>query len=406
MSERLTDYDRAGVAGILARLAAPGLFAAVPPAEPGTIAYTESRLTPEADSHLTLSQHLYLRRFMAPCPPDQAVSATHRITWTDTSGVVNTGHHGPSALGPIVPIAVRETVLALWRGLAANDRLTDAALDLSDGDLAVLAATTTDQEPEEILRIGIEATGRALAQHALIAHQVDATDPAVFARDLRAGDIFTSVAMHWYWELQASTYRRGMIPVALTGGPDGRPRYPAETVALLAAMKRQTIADAHDTMRRAIEEEGLTVEQAVRKYHTDLDLISRQYALLDPGDRPRCLAAMPTVVDGVRVNVLERVTDAFVDTFVAILDRLEVRREPAAPSESVVAERDRVFLVPDMNCKHCKVTITAVLESNGVEVGEVDLVTKQVVAMFDTGRQRDTVFAAIRDSGYTVVPKQ
>jgi copper chaperone CopZ len=398
MSDRHRDYDRGEAARILARLAAPGLFVMTAPS-PSTVTYTASALVAEPGQRLTLSQRLYLERFMAPCRPEQVTSATHRITWTDTTGVVNTGHYGPSEIGAVMPIAVRETVLALWRGLAANEVLAEAALDLSDDDVRVLAATTTDQEPIEIFRIGIEATGRALAQHALVA---DTADPAEFAKDLRASEIFTAVAVNWYWELQASTYRRGMVPVSLTRGTDGRLRYPADSVAVLTAMKRQTIADAHETMRRATEEEGLTVAQAVGKYHTDLDLISRQYALMDRQTRPRCLASMPAVVDGVRVSVISQVVDAFVETFLDLLPGLQIRQVPAAAAEQTAAE-DRIFLVPDMNCKHCKITITAVLESQGIEVGEVDLLTKRVVAMFDTRAQRDAAFSAIRDSGYTIV---
>lgn len=417
MTARDRDYDRVAASRVLAELAAPGLFTAG--LEPGAeaiggsrrIEYTASAMAAEPGSHLTLSQRMYLERFMQPCRPEQVTSATHRITWTDSDGIPNTGHYGSGPHGPLVPIVVRETVLALWRDLAANARLTDAALDLSDADFATLAATTTDQEPMEIFRIGIEATGRALAQHALVAHHVrpSATGPqdaaARFARAMRGSGLFASVAHTWFWELQASTYRRGMIPAALEQAADGRLRYSADTVAVLAAMKQQTVTDAHETMRRAIEVEGLTAAQAVHKYHTDLDLISKQYALMDPDTQPRCLAWMPNVVDGRRVSVLSMAVDAFVATFVRMLDLVEIAEVPAVEpaADAVAGEADRRFHVPDMNCRHCRVTITAVLESHGVEVADISLVTKQVVARFDTIHQRDNAFAAIRDSGYTVV---
>jgi copper chaperone CopZ len=398
-------YDRAAAARILGRLAAPGLFA---PAELGgarRIGYTASALTPEPGARLTLSQRLYLERFMAPCRPDQVISATHRITWTDSEGIPNTGHYGPSQLGPIVPIVAREAVLALWRGLAANTRLAQAALELSDNDFDVLAATTTDQEPMEIFRIGVEAAGRALTQHALIAHHIPFRDPAVFASRWHRSGMFATVASSWYWELQASTHRRGMIPVALERDSGPRVRYTAASVELLAAMKRRTVDDAHETMRRAMTEEGLTAAQAVRKYHTDLDLISRQYALLEPGTQPRCLALTPNAEAGRRVTVLSTAADALVRAFLRLLDLVEIRQVPAvAPAEDpTVTDADRRFHVPDMNCKHCRTTIAAVLESHGVEVADINLVTKEIVAQFDTLRSRDTAFGAIRDAGYTVI---
>jgi copper chaperone CopZ len=398
-------YDRSAAARILGTLAASGLFAATELGAARRIGYTASALTPEPGARLTLSQRLYLERFMAPCGPDHITSATHRMTWTDSEGIPNTGHYGPSELGPIVPIAAREAVLALWRGLAANTRLAQAALELSDDDLDVLAATTTDQEPMEIFRIGVEAAGRALTQHALIAHHTSFRTPAVFASQWHRSGMFATVASSWYWELQASTYRRGMIPVALERDSDIRMRYTAQSGELLAAMKRRTIDDAHETMRRAMTVEGLTAAQAVRKYHTDLDLISRQYALLEPGTQPRCLALTPNTEAGRRVTVLSMAADALVAAFLRLLDLVEIRQVPAvSPAEDgTITDADRRFHVPDMNCKHCRITIAAVLESHGVEVADINLVTKQVVAQFDTLGIRETAFAAIRDAGYTVI---
>ncbi|NUS42547.1 MAG: heavy-metal-associated domain-containing protein [Mycobacteriaceae bacterium] len=406
-------YDRAAASGVLARLAAPGLFASgAAPADdvlgpPRLIRYVAHPLSPEPGSALTLSQRLYLERFMRPCRPDQITSATHRITWTDSDGVPCTGHYGPSSLGPVVPIAAREALLALWRGLAANTRLGEAALDLSDDDMDVLAATTTDTEPVEIFRIGFEAAARALAQHALLAHRVGHDDPAAFAEALHRSGVFATVAATWYWELQASTFRRGMVPVTLERNGSGVLRYSADTAALLAAMKRTTIAEAQETMRRAVDEEGLSPDRAVRKYHTELDLVAKQYALLDPGTAPRCLALMSHTVDGRLVTVLPTAVEALVSTFTRMLGLVNVEEvaSAAAPAaaESVGAQ---TFHVPDMNCKHCRVTITAVLEAEGAEVGDISLVTKQVVARFDTPAQRDAAFAAIRDSGYTVVTER
>jgi copper chaperone CopZ len=65
---------------------------------------------------------------------------------------------------------------------------------------------------------------------------------------------------------------------------------------------------------------------------------------------------------------------------------------------------ERTFRIPDMNCKHCRATITALLESLDAPVTEIDLVSKRVVAGFRTVAAREHAFDAIRDAGYTVVP--
>jgi copper chaperone CopZ len=314
------------------------------------------------------------------------------MTWIDSDGVPSTGHFQAGGLGPTVPIAVRETTVALWRDLAADRELAARIAALGTDERAVLAGTTTDHEPLEILRIGVEATGRALAQHALLAAQTPYRTPAEFARGMARSGLFAAVASQWYWELQASTFRRGMIPVRLETTSDGLIRYAGETTAVLRQMKDATIADAHAVMAQATTAEGLTVAEAVRHYHDDLDLISRQYALLPAGTRPRCLA-QPTV--------LPAVVRSYVDTFARVVDRLAVVEDdgPATEPES----DGRLFHVPDMNCRHCQATIRGVLESMDLEVHEVDLVSKRVVAEFRSARNRARAFEAIRDSGYTVL---
>ena len=409
-SSRVDGYDRAAASRILAGLAFPGLFGPGGPVAveflggERDIDYRLAPLVPAAGSHLTASQRRYLTSFMRPCPESMVTSATHRVTWHDSEGIPNVAHCGPSSLGPVVPITARETTLALWHALAADAGLADQIAQLGHGDLAVLEATTTDVEPLEIFRIGVEATGRTLVQHACLAGQTPYRTPAEFARGLRHSGIFAAVAGTWYWELQASTFRRGMIPVSFVSGPGGTVRYPAEVVAVLRAMKEATIAEAHTVMARALTEEKLTVAEAVRKYYHDLDQIAKQYALLPEGEQPRCLALMTHQAGGQRFSVQPGVVDAYVETFARLLGLVRITLLPGLPEEEITDPAERTFHIPDMNCKHCQATITALLESMEAPVAEMDLVTKRVVAAFRTVAARERAFDAIRDAGYTVVP--
>ncbi|MEV0248323.1 heavy-metal-associated domain-containing protein [Nocardia sp. NPDC050712] len=409
MSAEVSRYDRRAASRVLAGLAQPGLFEArLPVPDQLRIEYAGTALQTEPNSHLTFSQRLYLERFMRPCRSYQVTSATHRITWTDSSGVPNTGHYRADGLGPIMPIATREATLLLWQAVAANTELAQRISALGPREHAVLAGTTTDHDPLEIFRVGIEATGRALAQHALLARQTPYRSAAEFAHGMHDSGIFAAVATRWYWELQASTYRRGMIPVTLAAQPDGTVRYTAETVATLRAMKDTTIDEAHMVMRRATSAEGLSVPEAIAKYHEDLDLISRQYALLPAGTRPACLAAMPHQLDGAHYSLLPLVVDQFVTVFTQLAARCVLVEVPLDPADELTADgpataEDQVFYVPDMNCKHCVRTITGVLENMGIKVAEIDLISKRVVAEFRSPRNRARAFEAIRDGGYNPV---
>lgn len=395
-------YDRRAASRILAGVAAPGIFAAAEPAVPVRITVRATPLRPEPDSALTQSQRMYLERFMRPCRPEQVTSATHRLTWTDSAGVPNTGYFRTEGAGPELSVVARETVLALWRALAASE-LPARSAALPEQDLAVLAATTTDHEPHEIFRVGVEATGRALAQHGLVAADTPYRGIVEFAEGMRDSGIFAAVAARWFWELQASTFRRGMIPVRLVTQPDGSVRYSPESIAVLRAMKDATLADARAVMRRATTKEGLGTEAAVAKYHDDLDLISRQYALLPTGTRPACLAAAPHPIEGRSVHVLATVVDRFVETFAALAPTVTVVQDDAEPELTDAHGDDGVFYVPDMSCRHCVRTITALLTSMEIPVVEIDLESKRVVARIRSPRHRFRVFEALRDGGYNPV---
>ncbi|WP_228001523.1 heavy-metal-associated domain-containing protein [Nocardia australiensis] len=405
------NYDRRAASRVLAELAQPGLFATpVAVSTPRQIEYTCAALRSEPGSHLTFSQRLYLERFMRPCQPHQVTSATHRIAWTDSDGIPNTGHFRSDGLGPLVPIAMRETVLTLWRTLASDSALAERISGLGPHSRTVLNGTTTDHEPMDIFRVGIEATGRALAQHALLAQQTPYRSAAEFAHGMHESGIFSAIATRWYWELQASTYRRGMVPVTLATQSDGTMRYTADTVATLRAMKDATIEDAHTIMRRATRTEGLSVTEAITKYHDDLDLISRQYALLPANTHPACLAAMPHRLGGEHYTLLPSVVEQFVAVFGALAERIEIVQVSdhldELTADGATTAEDHVFYVPDMNCKHCVRTITGVLESMGIRVIDIDLTSKRVVAEFRSPRNRVRAFETIRDGGYNPVTER
>lgn len=411
MQSPVEGYDRAAASAVLAGLAFPGLFSSRGGAVDAVflggrrrIDYQATPLIAAPGSHLTSAQQGYLASYMQPCPAALVTSATHRVSWNDSDGIPNVAHAGPSSPGAAIPIVARETTLALWRALAANDDLAAAIAGLGDGARRILAATTTDTDPIEIFRIGVEATARTLIQHAYIADQTPYRTPSQFARGMRESGIFGVVASTWYWELQASTFRRGMIPVSFVASAGGTVRYPAEVVTMLRAMKAATIAQAHAVMARATTQEGLTVWQAVQKYHHELDLIAKQYALLGDTEQPRCLGQMAHTIGGQRFSVQPGVVETYVETFAALLDLVEITQIPGSPDEVISDPHERTFHVPDMNCKHCTATITGVLESMDAPVAEIDLVTKRVVAGFRTVAARERAFDAIRDAGYTVVP--
>lgn len=334
----MTDgYDRIAASRILTDLALAGpLGSPVPESRPLRIRYQATPLRPEPGSHLTTTQHIYLRTRMAPARAEQVTSATHRVQWTDSGGVANVDHFGPSRLGPIVPIAARETTLLLWRHLA-GPAMARAVARLSGSDRAILAATTTGVAPLEIFRMGVRSAGRALAHHALIADQTPHGTPAAFALAMRDSGMFLAVATCWFWGLQDDTYRRGMIPAAFTTLPDGTVRYTLGTRILLSRMKQHTIAHVRRVMRHATEQEGLSVPEALRRYHDELDLIFPQYALLPAGQTPRCLAAMTHVIDQARTSILPLLVERYVDTFLSTLSRIDPVAEPDRDGHAVLS---------------------------------------------------------------------
>ncbi|MFF1819348.1 heavy-metal-associated domain-containing protein [Kribbella sp. NPDC058245] len=379
---RLSD-DRSEVARILFELAVPGLLQDVAgPVEDQRIEYREEAVARVLGGRLSAAQLEYVTKAMSPCPPYLVTSATHRITWRDSRGIVNVAHTGP--LGAVVPVVAREATLELWARLDADADLERRTAELPESAIKLLAAITTDRTPVEIFRTGIDAAARTLVQHAFLAGQTPYGDAAQLARGIGESGIFDAVATTWYWGLQASTYRRGMIPASLVTFA-GRVRYSVDTVVALRAMKDAQLAHAQDETLDPLPS-------------------TAQYSQLAPGQRPRCLARSPQVYDEGRTSVLALVADSFVETFVHLLDHIEVAPAIVEHPQPVPDTSAEIFEVPDMTCSHCTRTITKVLGELGVEPPEFDLITKKVVAVFPSVEIRERGFEAIRARGYTVVP--
>ena len=319
-------------------------------------------------------QSEFLRTRLGDCPPGLVTRATHRVTWTDSAGISNVAYAG--ALGAVVPVVAREATLLLWSRLDADERLAQRAASLSDAEHALLAEVTTDKESLAILRTGVDAAARVLVQHAYLAARMPYDDAAAFATVLRDSGIFTTVAGTWHWGLQASTYRRGLLPVQLIAF-GGRVAYSADTVAALRAMKEARIAAARDLAEHARTTGTALAHTVDHDAHADPSAL--QYGALDESDQPRCLAQAPQVVDGRRVSLVSQVADLFVDTFVRLLDVVELT---PTRFESESAMSTTTFEVPDMTCQHCINTITKAVAELGVEPPEFDLETKRVVAGF------------------------
>jgi copper chaperone CopZ len=113
---------------------------------------------------------------------------------------------------------------------------------------------------------------------------------------------------------------------------------------------------------------------------------------------------MPHTIGTERFSLAPGVVTCYVETFARLLDLVQITLVPGLPEEDITDPAERTFHIPDMNCKHCQATITALLESYQAPVAEIDLVTKRVVAGFATVAARERAFDAIRDAGYTVVP--
>lgn len=366
---------RSGVARLLTELAYDVFDEPVPvPRAPFRLAYALESVASSTD-HAE-----FVRSRLWPCPPKLVTSASHRVTWVDSEGVTNVAHCG--SLGPVVPIVAREATLALWARLRADARLAERADAVDPAQAALLADVTTDKAPAEILRTGVDAAARVLTQHAYLAGTTPYDEPAGFAEALRDSGIFNTVAGTWHWGLQASTYRRGLIPVQLVCF-GGRMTYSADTVAALREMKETRIEAA-----RAAD---------------DSDPSATQYAALGPGEQPRCPAHAPQAVDGRRVSLVTQVANSFVDVFTRLLTVVTVDIEESDETGGVDGQGE-VFEVPDMTCHHCIRTITTAVGEFGVAPPEFDLETKRVVASFGSAEVRAQSFAAIRARGYTVVP--
>lgn len=101
---------------------------------------------------------------------------------------------------------------------------------------------------------------RAITEAARLLDTYPAGTAAIITTDLEAV------------KLRSSCPRRdvppGMIPIRFVTASSGAIRYSADSLTTLRATKDRTIATARDVMRRAVDDEGLTVGQAIQKYPT------------------------------------------------------------------------------------------------------------------------------------------
>ena len=286
----------------------------------------------------------------AAVPSRSGRTATHRIAWTDSDGIPNTGHYRADGLGPLVPIAMRETVLVLWHAIDANTGLAEriSALATRSRD-----AGRHDDRPRADRHLPRRHRGRG-----------PSTGPARPACQLRrriaprsnSPLACANPASSPRWPRAGTGSCRPRLSARDDSGdfltqPDGTVRYSAETVATLRAMKDATIADAHTVMRRATPSRAFS-PAALAKYHDDLDLISRQYALLPAGTRPACLAAMPHHLGGGHYSILPVVVDQFVAVFVATLAN---RCSWSGGERPDLAREHRRSGSPRIRCSTCRI---------------------------------------------------
>lgn len=328
-------YDRTEASQILLRLGRVAIpddlspfITDIPP-----ISYKDEPMKLVPGSHMTKQQDKYFSTYMAPEAHSGLItSATNYIFWNDSDGVINVGFYkdGENSLGPVVPIAARETMLVLTHSLQ-NPNFQSAVANLSEEERAVLEGTTTDKTPEAIMRVGFDSAAKAVVQHALIADETPFRTPQAFVRGMLDSGLFRAVATNYYWELQASTNKRKMVTGHLETTPNGRVRFTGETMQAFRGMKERTIFDAKAIAHKAVVDEGLDMGEAVSKYHGQLDEAAEQYMRLPNGEHPYCLGMMPHRLpdSDKRETAFDYVGERFVATFEQVMDRLTIYQQIA-----------------------------------------------------------------------------
>ncbi len=276
-------------------------------------------MPPGADSTLNQHQARYYQTYMAAqCPAHMLTTATNRITWRDSAGIVVAAYYrqGTRSFGPSVPILAQETLLVLTRALQ-NQHFQKAATRLTHEERQCLAGTTTDKVPEAIFRIGMDSMRKAIMQHAMLLDETPYTSAVALVQGLIQSGIFLSIGIDNYWELQASTAKRGMVDGHFeTVG--GRIRFSRETHETKRAMKRAKMREAREIMSRAVQVEDYSVEGAIQRYARELDQIAEQYARLPEAEYPYCLGMMPhapTSTTAQPTRALDVIAPRFLEVF-------------------------------------------------------------------------------------------
>jgi hypothetical protein len=292
------------------------------------IRYKDEVISVQDSGPLTRQQHEYYQKHMAAqCPVSMLTTATNQITWYDSAGLLNASYYrqGTKICGPIVPIVAQETLLVLARSLH-NAEFQAQVAQLTPEERRLLAGTTTDKEAEAIFHESIESARKAIVQHALLIDETMYTTPAEFVWGMVQSGIFLAIGANNYWDLQASTAKKGMV-YGHFEVKNGNTRLTHETTTTKRAMKYAKIQQTKEVMYQALQDEGMSVEAALQKYAHEQEQVIEQYVQLPDGEYPYCLGMMPHQLaahPGQKIRALNALAPRFAETFEYLVTRIHI----------------------------------------------------------------------------------
>lgn len=409
-------YNRIELAGVLAELAQPiGGQVNNIVSEPQKIEFTSQPIS-VGDDGLTDSQRAFRDAHM-PGFEAPIASANHSMFWRDSSGLVCTSFYNSSdkgGFGPIVPIAAREASVSLGSVLQSAAFL-ERVDGLTDHDISVLEGTTTDVEPGEIFRVALEASQRQLAIFAISRcnPEWEIDNPQDFIDVIQRSNIMTAAARNYPWELQSSSTWRAMSPGVLERTPEGLVRFDAPTILSLTGLKKHIISRSIETMKRAVEEKGLTPQEAVDKYHRDLDEVPETYMRLwQPGESGgRKITVCPATMkpgDRADMSAFSQLVPLHLDLTRAFIGTIDIKEKEAMDGTVITellnnGQLATTLHVPGISCQHCKHNIqNLILPTIGLENIDVDVEAKTVRFPHDNSEAVRRAIAVLEDNNYRV----